>query len=83
MPATDHIHHVNQAHLTHTPYSHDSLRIHLPFLVRVGEGNSRRLDQVMMGLIAARQACLFEESGDVCTTRQTLISPGGIRLQCC
>jgi hypothetical protein len=36
------------------------LRIHLPFLMWTAQWDLRRLDQVVMGLIAARQASLFE-----------------------
>ena len=35
-----------------------------------------------MWLIAARQARLFEEPGNLCSTRERLIAPVSIRLEC-
>ena len=82
LEATDDIDHADQTDLTYPIYPHDALCVHLPFLMWAAQWDSGWLDQVMMGLRAARQASLFEQTRDACSTRQRLISPIGIRLEC-
>src|SRR5258708_37066185 len=82
LEATDDINDADQTHLAHPLHPHDTLCVHLPFLVWSSELSPRWLDQVVMRLITARQACLFEEPGDLCSTGKRLVWPGGICLEC-
>ena len=53
LQTTDHIDNADQTDLAYPFHPHDALRVHLPFVMRAGELGSRRLEQVMMGLILA------------------------------
>jgi hypothetical protein len=81
LQTADHIDNADQTDLTHPFNSHDALRIHLPFLMRVDKWHSRRLDQIMMGLIGARQATVFEQRCYACSARKWQILSAFISLQ--
>jgi hypothetical protein len=81
MPATDDIDNADQAYLAYSFHPHHALRIHLPFLVRVGERGPSWLDEVMVGRISACQSGMLKQPCELCATRKWVICEACIGLE--
>ena len=62
--------------------NHDrALRIQFPFIVRCSRRWRRRFGQIGMAVVAAREFGVLEACGNPCATRESMLSPYGIRAQ--